>query len=74
MPFAPLGHPVPVEHRLRQAQVILPFPDKRRLAIIGVSSESLEDWQSYVEILDGIARSVSFNKAGAGSIADRMQG
>lgn len=73
-PFTPLGRPVSTEHRVRQAQVILPFPDRRRLAIIGASSESLEDWQSYVEILDGIARSVSFTEPSASSIADRMQG
>lgn len=73
-PFSPLGRPVSTHHRLRQAQVILPFPDKRRLAIIGVSSEALEDWQSYVEILDGIARSVSFTEPGVNPISGRLQG
>jgi hypothetical protein len=74
MPFAPLGRPVPTAHRLRQAQVILPFPDKRRLAIIGVSSEGLEDWRNYVEILDGIVRSVSFTEPSASLISERMLG
>jgi hypothetical protein len=73
-PFTPLGRPTPTTHRLRQAQVILPFPDKRRLAIIGVSSEDLEDWRSYVEILDGIARSVSFTEPGVNPISEHMLG
>ncbi|WP_019813530.1 hypothetical protein [Saccharomonospora saliphila] len=68
-PFGPLGDPRPTTHRVRQAQVVLPFPDRRRLAIIGVSSENLADWPSYVEILDGIVRSVSFTEPSAKSIA-----
>ncbi len=68
-PFGPLGEHRPATHRVRQAQVVLPFPDRRRLAIIGVSSEHLADWPSYVEILDGIARSVSFTEPSARSIA-----
>ncbi|WP_154663740.1 hypothetical protein [Saccharomonospora iraqiensis] len=68
-PFGPLGEPRPTSQRVRQAQVVLPFPDRRRLAIIGVSSENLADWPSYVEILDGIARSVSFTDPPTRSIA-----
>lgn len=68
-PFGPLGESRVTTHDVRQAQVVLPFPDRRRLAIIGVSSENLADWSSYVEILDGIARSVSFTEPPTKSIA-----
>ncbi|MEY7970458.1 hypothetical protein AB8O38_00500 [Saccharomonospora xinjiangensis] len=68
-PHGPLGELRLTTHRVRQAQVILPFPDRRRLAVIGVSTENLADWKAYVEILDGIAQSVSFTEPPARSIA-----
>lgn len=60
IPFTPLGRPTPVTHRMRQAQIIFAFPDKRRLAILSVSTEDLGDWQAYLAILNGVAQSVSF--------------
>lgn len=60
VPFTPLGRPTPVTHRTRQAQIIFAFPDKRRLAILSVSTEDLADWQAYLAILNGVAQSVSF--------------
>jgi hypothetical protein len=66
------GQPVANTHRVRQAQVILPFPDKQRLAIIGVASESLQDWIYYVRMLDGIARSMSFTRPATSDISTRL--
>lgn len=58
-------------HIVRQAQVMIPFPDKRRLAIISASSESLGDWADYANMLNGIAQSVSFTDENTG-IRDRL--
>ncbi len=61
VPFTPLGGRTPVTHRIRQAQVIFAFPDRRRLAILSVSTEDLGDWPAYLELLNGVAKSVSFD-------------
>jgi hypothetical protein len=59
-------------HRLRQAQIVLASPDRRRLAILGVSSESIDDWPHLAQILDNIAHSVSFSAEAENLIASRL--
>ncbi|WP_037316867.1 hypothetical protein [Amycolatopsis orientalis] len=61
LPFTPLGGRRPVTHRMRQAQIIFAFPDRRRLAILSVATEDLADWRAYLAILNGVAKSVSFD-------------
>ncbi len=58
-------------HVVRQAQVMIPFPTKRRLAIISASSESLGDWNYYANMLNDIAQSVSFTEENT-NIKDRL--
>jgi hypothetical protein len=72
LPTTLTGAAVPNSHIVRQAQIIFPFPDRRRLAILTVSSEDLADWDDFVVILAGIARSVSFRQPGELSITDRL--
>ncbi|MBQ0926553.1 hypothetical protein [Saccharopolyspora endophytica] len=62
------------EHRVRQAQVLFPVPGGQYLVIVGVTSESLDDWPHYVAMLDGIARSISFTDPSRATIADRLAG
>lgn len=73
-PSTMTGKPEESVHRVRQAQVILPFPGYRRMAVLGVSSEDVGDWDHYVSMLNGIADSVSFTDPQAPSIADRLAG
>jgi hypothetical protein len=74
LPTTVTGALVPNEHIVRQAQIIFACPDDRHLAMFTMSSESLMDWRTYIDILDGMARSVSFREPGKRSIADRMSG
>jgi len=48
------------EHVVRQVQLMLPFPDRRHLATVALSTEFLHDWSDYIEIVGAVARSVSF--------------
>jgi hypothetical protein len=73
-PVTVTGQPVAHTHRVRQAQIILPFPDKQRLAIVGVTSESLGDWPYYVETLNAITHSISFTRPSKAGIASRLAG
>lgn len=50
---------------------MLPFPNKRRLAVISASSESLGDWVHYANMLNDIAQSVSFTEEST-AIRDRL--
>ncbi|WP_162830256.1 hypothetical protein [Amycolatopsis palatopharyngis] len=59
-------------HRVRQAQIILAFPDRRRLAILNVSSEGIEDWHHLTRTLNEIAHSVSFTKRAENTISMRL--
>ncbi|RCW43122.1 hypothetical protein DFQ14_1079 [Halopolyspora algeriensis] len=74
LPVSVTGKSVENVHRVRQAQVILPFPGGRRMAVLGVSSESLDDWEHYVSMLNGIATSVSFTDPAKKSIGDLLAG
>lgn len=58
---------------VRQAQVIMPFPNLRKLAILSMSSTFLADWPYYAGMLNDIAHSVSFTEKNE-SIADRPSG
>lgn len=59
-PVTVLGDASDDLHVIRQLQLTLPFPDGDRLAIFTVSTECLYDWESYVDIMGGIARTVEF--------------
>ncbi|RRO18171.1 hypothetical protein EIL87_07955 [Saccharopolyspora rhizosphaerae] len=62
------------ERRVRQAQVLFPVPGGQHLVVVGVTSESLDDWSHYIAMLDGIARSISFTDPSRTTIADRLAG
>lgn len=66
------GRPNTESYRMRQAQVLLPFPNRRRLAVIGVSSSNLEDWDNFVRMLDDIANSASFKPPASTGVAARL--
>lgn len=74
LPTTVTGKPVENTHRVRQAQVILPFPGNRRMVVIGVSSEGLDDWEHYVAMLNEIASSISFTDPAKKTIGDRLAG
>lgn len=74
LPVSITGKSIDSSHRVRQAQVIFPFPDGKRIAILGVSSESVEDWEHFVAILNGIASSFSFVDPSKRTIGDRLAG
>lgn len=61
-----LGRPRHREHTVRQVQLMVPFPGRRHLAVLALSTESLRDWDTYVEIMGAIARTVSFAPPGQG--------
>lgn len=73
IPITPAGRAKPTTSIVRQAQVMLPFPDRRRLAILSISTTSLEDWLPYSQMLNDIAHSVSFTEPNA-SISNRLSG
>jgi ribosomal protein L18 len=74
MPVTVTGEPVASTSLVRQAQIVFPCPDRRHIVILTVSSDSLADWRAYVDILDGMARSVSFRASKTSPIADRLSG
>lgn len=53
------------EHTVRQVQLVLPFPDRRLVAVLALSTECLADWDAYVDVMGGIAGTVSFTPPGA---------
>jgi hypothetical protein len=74
MPVTVTGAPIATKHLVRQAQIIFPCPDHKHMAILALSSEALADWRAYIDILDAMARSVSFRDPSKTSIADRLSG
>jgi hypothetical protein len=75
LPTTITGAPVRNTHLVRQAQIIFACPDRRHIAIIALSSEALADWRTYIDILDTMARSVSFEDPNkSSSIASRLSG
>lgn len=58
---------------VRQAQVLLPFPSLRKLAILSISTTFIDDWVYYAGMLNDIAHSVSFTEKNE-SIAERLSG
>lgn len=59
-------------YRMRQAQVIIPFPGYRRLALMSVSSQHLQDWEHFTRMLDDMAESIRFDDGTEPSIEDRL--
>lgn len=60
--------------RIRQAQVIFALPGQRAIAMFSMSTESVADWDHFVEVLNTIAHSVSFKARQNSAIADRLSG
>ncbi|MDA3647205.1 hypothetical protein LZ318_12910 [Saccharopolyspora indica] len=44
----------------RLAQVLLAFPDRKRIATLALSTEDTDDWEHHVDLLRAVARTVSF--------------
>lgn len=57
----PSGRANSETHRMRQAQVIMPFPGNRRIAVMSVSSQYLQEWPHFTRMLDDIAQSIRFD-------------
>jgi hypothetical protein len=60
LPTTLTGEPKPNRHRVRQVQATIPFPDKRKGAIVSISSESDAGWPEYLEIFGKVLGTVSF--------------
>ncbi|MDV6011099.1 putative T7SS-secreted protein [Haloechinothrix sp. LS1_15] len=60
MPYSVDGREEPRTHRIRQAQVILPLPGNRKIAVFGIASQCLHEWRYYAAMLNDIAYSVAF--------------
>ena len=73
LPTNVVGHRTTHTSVVRQAQVIFALPSRQHLAILGVSSESIEDWRHYVAMLNGIAESMSFSRSEDTGIAARLR-
>ncbi|MFD1047563.1 hypothetical protein ACFQ1S_19475, partial [Kibdelosporangium lantanae] len=74
-PVSVTGAPIENTHVVRQAQIIFACPDQEHLAILSLSTESVADWETYLDILNTMADSVSFREPHArNSIADRLAG
>jgi hypothetical protein len=75
LPVSVTGTVVENTHVVRQAQVIFACPDQEHLAILSLSTESVDDWETYLDILNTMADSVSFREPHAkSSIANRLAG
>ncbi|SFP77157.1 hypothetical protein SAMN05421810_103364 [Amycolatopsis arida] len=68
------GYPVVRRQRVRQAQIVFAFPDRRRVAILAVSTQDLPDWDGYLRILNDLAHSVSFDPPGGSPLSRRLDG
>lgn len=68
----PSGRPNGESYSMRQAQVIMPLPDRQRLAIMSVSSTHLRDWPHFVRMLNDIAHSVRFSASDSSGINNRL--
>lgn len=73
-PMLPSGRPSTTTHRMRQARVLLPLPDRQLLAILGITSTDLADWPHFVRILNDIAHSVSFTEPATGTLTAALDG
>ncbi|MBA0126330.1 hypothetical protein H0B56_12330 [Haloechinothrix sp. YIM 98757] len=60
LPYTVDGRSRPRSHRVRQAQVVLPLPGNRKIAVFGISSQCLPEWSYYAAVLNDVAHSVSF--------------
>ncbi len=60
LPTTLTGRPDPSRHRVRQMQATVPFPDKRRAAIVSISSESDSGWPECLDLFGKVLRTVSF--------------
>ncbi len=47
---------------VRSAQVMFKMPNEEQLAILGLSTSDLEDWQDFAQIIHNIAQTVSFTR------------
>lgn len=66
------GEPNPTPYRMRQAQVLFPFPDRQRMAIVGVNSTHFDDWDHFVRMLNDIASSLSFTPPSNAGVSARL--
>lgn len=67
------GRPTMERYRMRQAQVLLPFPNRRRVAVLSLTSTHLDDWHHFVRILNDIACSFSFTPRNDNSVVGRLE-
>jgi hypothetical protein len=66
------GEEIENTHVTRQIQFIMLFPDERRMAVFGLSTEFVEDWDYCLEVMATIMKTVRFRPPGTRSIADRL--
>lgn len=57
---------------VRQAQAIVPFPNRKQAAIMSISSESSAGWEEFLETFGTILGTVSFGVSGSSSIMSRL--
>ncbi|MGH3466230.1 MAG: hypothetical protein ACRDQF_00675 [Thermocrispum sp.] len=71
-PATTTGVKTKTRRKVRQLQATIPFPDKNRIAIFSLSSESENGWEEFLTIFGCVLRSVSFQPPGVASIAARL--
>lgn len=59
-----MGDPKSHDHRVRQLQVIYPMVDRGQVAMFGLSTESIGDWDDYVSIMAGICKTIRWAEPG----------
>lgn len=63
--MSPWGKPRQQTHTVRQLQLMVPFPDRRFLAVFALATECLRDWETYVDILGDVAGTITFSEPGS---------
>ncbi|MBB3051910.1 hypothetical protein FHS23_002939 [Prauserella isguenensis] len=59
-----MGAPNPNDHRVRQLQVIYPMVDRGQVAMFGLSTESIDDWDDYVNMMAEICKTIRASESG----------
>ncbi|SFE15611.1 hypothetical protein SAMN04487819_108234 [Actinopolyspora alba] len=58
----------------RQFQVIVPLVERSQLAIFGLATECLRDWEDYVAMMADICNSIQWRDSERSSIEDKLAG
>ncbi len=74
LPSNMFGIPGEHTHLIRQLQLLLPFPARDRIAVFALSTECLDDWDQYVDIMGAIAKTIEFKAPSSLGITEALAG